>query len=285
MSTNDNLLLSGRLQDLISLLQKDQKAILAFSGGVDSSFLLKAMKLAGLDFLSVTATSETMPAKDLSRAVSFAGKEGVRHITIQTDEMKNEAFTNNTPERCFFCKDELFRKLRAIAAEGGISSVFDGSNSDDVRDFRPGLRAARLHNVRSPLAELNFSKAEIREISRQLGLDTWDQPSSPCLSSRFPYGLQITPERLTRVEKAEEFLRTFGFHNLRVRDHGDTARIEIDEKDMPILMSPDKRPVIAEKLRSLGYSFISLDLEGFRSGSMNKIIEKDKKGAGTASQA
>jgi uncharacterized protein len=180
---------------------------------------------------------------------------------------------SDSPDRCFFCKDALFRKLKAVAAEKRIRTIFDGSNADDTLDYRPGRRAAELHGVRSPLAECNFSKEEIRALSRALGLCTWDQPSSPCFSSRFPYGQRITPEALKRVEKAANCLRDLGVREVRVRHHGDTARIEVPEGDMHLLFDPSSGRRIAEALRSLGHRFISLDLEGYRMGSMNRVLE------------
>ncbi len=262
-----------KFSELVDVLRQAGEAVLAFSGGVDSSFLLKAMKVSGMKALAVTAFSETMPESELKRAVAFAKEEGVEHVVIRGGEMSNEAFVSNPPQRCFFCKDGLFRRLRAIAKERHIGEVFDGSNADDLGDYRPGRRAAELHCVRSPLAECNFSKEEIRATSRELGLSAWDRPSSPCLSSRFPYGRRITPEALRRVERAEAFLRGLGVRDVRVRNHDDTARIEVPEEDMLILLDPSNRRRVAEELRFLGYAFISLDLEGFRSGSLNRVLE------------
>jgi uncharacterized protein len=262
-----------KFSEMITMLQAVGEAVLAFSGGVDSSFLLKAMKIAGMRAVAVTAFSETMPQRELGKAVTFAEETGIEHVVVRTEELSDEAFVSNSPDRCFFCKDALFRKLKMVAAEKHIGTIFDGSNADDTLDYRPGRRAAELHGVRSPLAECNFSKEEIRALSRELGLNTWDQPSSPCLSSRFPYGQRITPEALRRVEKAEDFLRGLGFREVRVRHHDDTARIEVPEGDMHLLLDPANRRRIAEALRSLGYRFVSLDLEGYRTGSMNRVLE------------
>lgn len=273
MNSEEITKVKEKFSNLISLLHEIEGAVLAFSGGVDSSLLLKAMKISGMRILAVTADSETMPEKDLLSSISFAKEVGVEHRIIKTEELLNEAFVSNPPERCFFCKDELFKKIRVIADENSFRFIFDGSNSDDLYDYRPGRKAAALHKVRSPLAECTFTKDEIRAISKELGLNIWNQPSSPCLSSRFPYGQRITPSALMRIEKAEEFLRTFGIHDIRVRNHGDTARIEVSEKEIHILMIPENRRLVTKTLKSLGYRFVSLDLEGYRSGSMNRALE------------
>jgi uncharacterized protein len=250
--------------------------VLAYSGGVDSSFLLRAMKLSGIRFLAVTAYSETMPEEDFDHAASFAKDSGAEHLVLRTEELLNESFISNPPDRCFYCKEELFRKLREVATERDYAYLFDGTNADDLGDNRPGLKAAALYGVRSPLAECGFSKEEIRNISRELGLSTWDRPSSPCLSSRFPYGRRITLSGLRQVEKAEQYLREFGLQEFRVRNHGDIARIEVQEKDLHIFLEPEKRRKITEALKALGFSFIALDLEGYISGSMNRTLGKDK---------
>jgi len=261
---------------LLSALRSAGSAVLAYSGGVDSSFLLKAMQLSGIRFLAVTAYSETIPEEDFDHAVTFAKDSGAEHLVLRTEELLNESFISNPPDRCFYCKEELFRKLREVATERDYACLFDGTNADDLADYRPGLKAAALYGVRSPLAECGFSKEEIRNISRELGLSTWDRPSSPCLSSRFPYGRRITLSGLRQVEKAEQYLREFGLQDFRVRNHGDIARIEVQEKDLHIFLEPEKRRKITETLKSLGFSFIALDLEGYISGSMNRTLGKDK---------
>lgn len=261
-----------KFSDLTCLLREAGNAVLAFSGGVDSSFLLKAMTMSGIKVLAVTAVSGTVPGRDILGSASFAKELGVEHLTIRTEELLNEAFVSNPPNRCFFCKDELFKKIKVVARQYDYGVIFDGSNSDDLRDYRPGVKAAVLHAVRSPLAESNFTKDEIRVMARELGLDIWNRPASPCLSSRFPYGQRITSQALRRVEEAEEFLRTFGIHDIRVRNHGDTARIETGEKEMHLLVSPANRRLVTEKLKSLGYRYVSLDLEGYISGSMNRAL-------------
>lgn len=267
--------MSQKFNRLLSSLRLAESAVLAYSGGVDSSFLLKAMTVSGIRFLAVTAFSETMPEKDFNHALSFTKETGVEHLIIHTDELSNESFVSNPPDRCFFCKEELFRKLREIAAERTCEHIFDGTNIDDLTDYRPGLKAAALYGVRSPLAESGFAKEDIRRMSRELGLSTWDRPSSPCLSSRFPYGRRITIFGLRQVEQAEEFLREFGLQEVRVRNHGDIARIEVSEKDMQVLLATDNRRKITEALKALGFSFVALDLEGYISGSMNRALGED----------
>jgi uncharacterized protein len=265
--------LKKKYASLLSFLRNKETAVIAFSGGVDSSFLLKAMKDADMNMLAVTAVSETMPKKDILRSLSFAEKTGVEHMLIQTDELSNDAFVKNPHDRCYYCKDELFQKIRKIAEGKSYDHVFDGSNADDRHDYRPGRKALHLHGVISPLAACAFTKNDIRAVAKELELNIWDSPSSPCLSSRFPYGQKITVSALNRVEKAENFLGTLGVRELRVRDHGDTARIEVHDADMHLFLDPDIRHRVADELRSLGYSFISLDLEGFRSGSLNRTLK------------
>ena len=267
---------------LLSLLKDAESAVLAFSGGVDSSFLLRAMKMAGIRFLAVTGSSETVPENERIRAVSFAEQEGAEHRVITTGEMQNELFVANPPDRCFYCKQDLFLRIREIAATENYRVICDGSNADDLNDYRPGRKAADLYRVRSPLAECGLSKQDIRQLSKDLGLDTWNKTASPCLSSRFPYGQRITPYLLKRVDKAEEFLKTLGMSTVRVRVHGDIARIEVPEQDMPAILEQHIRGRITEAFRSLGFTFISLDLEGFRSGNMNRSLSQDVQQTGNS---
>jgi uncharacterized protein len=273
VSSEDPEILDQKLSSLITRLKDVPSALLAFSGGVDSSFLLRAMKLSGIPFLAITGKSETVPEKDLQQAISFALQEGVQHRVIMTGELQNESFVNNPPDRCFFCKQDLFQKMRQIAEEECFEAIFDGSNADDLKDFRPGRKAAQLYGVQSPLAEAGLSKDEIRQLSKKLGLDTWNRPSSPCLSSRFPYGQRITLPLLRRVEKAEESLRSFGIEIVRVRIHNDVARIEVPEHEMATVLK--NRQAVAERLKSFGFNFVSLDLESFQSGSLNRVLPQD----------
>ncbi len=260
---------------LVTFLKEKGSGVIAFSGGVDSSFLLYAMKMAGMNVLAVTAESETVPEHDLAHARRFAEEQGIAHIRIKTEELLNEDFAKNSPDRCFYCKNELFRRLKKVAEQDGYGYICDGSNADDLLDYRPGIRAARLHGVHSPLAEAGFTKDEIRLMSRALGLKTWNKPASPCLSSRIPYGRRISQSLLKRVEQAEGLVRSFGIENVRVRDYGDTARIEVSEKDMYVFFDPGKRRRLTSGLKSFGYIYVSLDLEGYQSGSMNKVLNRD----------
>jgi len=273
VSSEDPEILDNKLSFLITRLKDAPSALLAFSGGVDSSFLLRAMKISGIPFLAITGKSETVPEKDLQQAISFALQEEVQHRVIETGELQNESFVNNPPDRCFFCKQDLFLRMRQIAEEECFDAVFDGNNADDLKDFRPGVKAAQLYGVKSPLAEAGLSKDEIRQLSKKLGLDTWDRPSSPCLSSRFPYGQRITLPLLRRVEQAEEFLRSIGIRIVRVRIHNDVARIEVPEHEMALLLK--NRQAVADRLKSFGFNFVSLDLEGFQSGSLNRVLLQD----------
>jgi len=217
----------------------------------------------------VTGVSPTMPGQDFLDAREAAQLIGVPHRMIETSEIDKDDFRKNPPDRCYYCKSELFGRLRGIADAEGYRHVIDGSNLDDLDDWRPGRKAASEYRVRSPLVEAGLRKQDIRTLSRELDLPTWDKPSSPCLSSRFPYGEPITVDALKRVESAEEFLRSLGFRELRVRHHGDTARIELREEDISEMLRPEIRMLVTEKLRVLGYRFVTLDLEGFRSGKLN----------------
>lgn len=256
-----------------------KSAVLAFSGGVDSTLLLKAAQMAGIRSLAVTASSEIIPLREISAAKDIAKELGARHRVLEMGPL-TEDFLSNTPGRCFSCKTELFKNLANIAHLEEYEFVIDGSNREDLLDYRPGRKAASEYRVRSPLAEAGLSKNVIRKLSRDLGLQTWDRPSSPCLATRIPYGSRITIEALKRIEHSEDFLRSLGFRQVRVRDHGPVARIEIGDDEINLILELKKRKKISTKLRSLGYKFISLDLEGYRSGSMNRLLG-DKRGLWT----
>ncbi|MBI5408643.1 MAG: ATP-dependent sacrificial sulfur transferase LarE [Nitrospirae bacterium] len=266
------------LHDKFTRLKQNLKAmdrvIIAYSGGVDSAFLLKAASLSGLDeILAVTGISESLPQEELSFAKEIASSLNINHRTILTEELRDENYANNPPDRCYYCKKDLFRKLRKIADKENFSFILDGTNADDTRDRRPGRRAAQEEGVLSPLLNAGLSKKEIREMSRTLGLPTWDKPATPCLSSRFPYGQKITSEALARVNLAENFIKKFGIKDLRVRDHSETARIEVHPEDFKIIMAASVRKEVVDFLKSLGYKYVSLDLQGFRSGSSNEVLQ------------
>ena len=245
--------------------------IVAFSGGVDSTFLLKVAKdTLGDRVIAATATSPTYPESELKDAVRFAADMGVRHIVFDSNELEIPGFSENSLKRCYFCKSELFEKLKGKATELGFSSVADGSNSDDLNDYRPGRDAAFQLGVRSPLVEAGLSKEEIRELSRELGLATWNKPSFACLSSRFPYGTEITMERLRRVDKCEGTLRDLGFSQFRVRYHGEIARIEVPEAELSRLLDVNIKYNVLKAFKEEGFTYITLDLEGYRTGSMNE---------------
>jgi uncharacterized protein len=258
----------ARLDALLSVMGS---ALVAFSGGLDSTFLAAVVRdLLGDRAVAVTALSPSVPQSEAADAADLAGLIGIRHLTIETREMDSADFVNNTPDRCYYCKDELFGRLRSLAEGMGFAYVLDGSNCDDEGDYRPGRRAAARHGVRSPLLEAGLSKDDIRTLSRERGLPTWDKPAMACLASRLPYGTPITEDALKQVEAAEAFLRSLGIRQLRVRHHGDVARIEVDRAGRDALLREENRQAVVERLRSLGYLYVTVDLAGFRSGSLNE---------------
>lgn len=266
-----------KLQNLREILQGMDSLLLAYSGGVDSTFLLKvATDVLGEKVLAVTAVSPTYPQEEHQAACEIARLLGARHISISTDELEDPNFCGNPPERCYYCKQELFRKLKHIASREGISFVVDASNLDDCSDYRPGRKAAEEIGVRSPLIEAGLSKQEIRNFSRELGLPTWDKPSMACLASRFPYGETITPEKLVRVEQAEKLLRALGFRQVRVRSHGKLARIEVDADRLSELAAPGLRQKVVNALKEMGFVYVTLDLQGYRTGSLNEALPREK---------
>jgi uncharacterized protein len=264
-----------KYEKLKAELEKMEKVLVAFSGGVDSTLLLKvASDVLGKNVLAVIASSETYPGNETMDARKLARRLKVRHKVISTHELDNPDFLSNPPERCYHCKKELFGTLASIAREEGISFVLDGSNHDDLLDFRPGAKAAKELGIRSPLREAGLTKAEVRELSRRLRLSTWDKPSLACLASRFPYHTRIEGKSLRRIGAAEEFLREAGFRQVRVRHHGPIARIEVEADEFPRLLKKGLAAKISTRLKELGYSYVSLDLEGYRTGSMNETLKR-----------
>lgn len=267
----------NQLEKLKAYIEEKEKLVVAFSGGVDSTFLLKvAHEVLGDKVIAVTAKSCSFPARELKEAAEFCEGEGIRHIIVESEELQIEGFSHNPVNRCYLCKKELFTKIWDIAKEHEIPYVAEASNLDDNGDYRPGMLAVAELEVLSPLREVGLDKRTIRELSRELGLKTWDKQSFACLSSRFVYGEEITEKKLGMVDAAEQFLLDAGFHQVRVRIHGDIARIEIGAEEFPKMLEGDFHAQVNERLKQIGFAYVTLDMGGYRMGSMNDKIVKSK---------
>ena len=266
-----------KLQQLQSIFHDMDRALIAYSGGIDSTLVAKiAHDVLGNQALAVTAESPSLMLEDLEAAKQQAEFMGLTHRIVHTHEMDNPNYTSNPTNRCYFCKSELHDTLKPLAVVEGYPYVVDGLNADDLQDYRPGIQAAKERGVRSPLAEVGLSKLEVREMSKYLGLPWWDKPSQPCLSSRFPYGELITTEKLDRVGQCERYLRQLGIRNLRVRSDGETARIELPPNEIKSFVATVDLDALVTAFQAYGFTYVTLDLEGYKSGKLNRVLEETR---------
>jgi pyridinium-3,5-biscarboxylic acid mononucleotide sulfurtransferase len=266
-------MIQDKLAQLQALFEGMDRALIAYSGGIDSTLVAKiAQDVLGDRALAVTAVSPSLLPEDLEDAKIQAAEIGISHRLVETHEMANPNYTSNPINRCYFCKSELYDTLKPLAQSLGYSYTVDGVNGDDLQDYRPGIQAAKERGTRSPLAEVGLSKLEVRELSKYLGLSCWDKPAQPCLSSRFPYGEEITVEKLRRVGQAERYLRNLGLTTLRVRSEGATAKIELPVDEIQSFIQANDLPRLVEAFQSYGFTYVTLDLEGFRSGKLNQVL-------------
>lgn len=268
--------LRAKQDQLLALLRDMKRVLIAYSGGTDSAYLAWAAREAlGDQAIAITADSPSIPESHKRDAVEFALAHDIRHEMIPTNEFENPDYVANNPDRCFHCKDELFRVMDSIAASRGFEHIVYGVNVDDLGDYRPGQSAARIHQVKSPLVDAGLTKAEIRELSLQAGLETWDRPAAACLSSRIPYGTQVTPERIRIVEQGEEAVKALGFRQFRVRYHEKLVRIEIDPAELEKALNLRCAAALTEIFKGLGFQYVTLDLEGYRQGSLNAVLNSE----------
>lgn len=272
------MLLDEKLELLKHIIRKKGSAAVAFSGGVDSTFLIRVAKeVLGDKLIAVTASSSTYPERELNEAIKYAKDFGVKHIIISSEELDIEGFASNPKNRCYYCKKELFTKVKEVALENGIEYVFDGSNLDDNGDYRPGMLAAKELLVISPLKEAGLTKKDIRDLSKEYGLATWNKPAFACLSSRFPYGNKITLPKLKMIDKAEQFLLDMGIRQVRVRHHGEIARIEVAPEEREKFFNIEFMDKISSKFKEIGFIYTTLDIAGYRTGSMNEVLKEEEK--------
>ncbi|HEY9743027.1 MAG TPA: ATP-dependent sacrificial sulfur transferase LarE [Coleofasciculaceae cyanobacterium] len=267
-------MLEQKLKQLKTIFAEMNRALIAYSGGVDSTLVAKiAYDVLGDRALAITAVSPSLLPEELEDARIQVAAIGITHEVVETHEMDNPNYTSNPVNRCYFCKSELHDTLKPLALQRGYPYVVDGVNADDLGDYRPGIQAAKERGARSPLAEVGVTKAEVRQISKQLGLPWWDKPAQPCLSSRFPYGEEITVGKLKRVGRAEIYLRRLGYSNLRVRSEGDTARIELSPEQIKEFVLTTDLPTLVSAFQEFGFIYVTLDLEGYRSGKLNQVLQ------------